>query len=573
MNWFTRRLNNINDKIGFSFNNRQEKIDDANKVVAVQPQLDDGSFVIQNGGGFETNGYALSTQEANLKNSTALITKYREISLYPEIERAVEDIINEAISSEDTSVPVRLVLDNVPNLSEKVKNRIINEFEEILGLLNFKTDSYELFKKWYVDGRIYFYKIIEKDDPKKGLVEIRYVDPRKIHKIIEKIPPASNQTHSPNRIIDELNYEYEEYFVYNPDGIVTGSMTGVKIPKDTVTYVTSGLTDASGQIVISHLHKTIRPLNQLRATEDAMLIYRLTRSTEKRVFYIDTGELPPQKSEQYVNSVKNKIRNKINYDATTGEAKSTRQFMSINDDFFIARNGSNSGTSIESLKGADNINDTNDVDIFKKNLHEALGIPLGRLNQEGSFNIGRSGEILRDEIKFAKFISRLRRQFSEIFDDLLKTQLALKGVMKIEEYEDIQKHMFFDWKVDNMYAELNTLQILQERLNVVGQMTDQVGLTYSLKWIRNNVLGQTNEDIAEIDKQIKLEGAKKIISRKQKDDEILNTMETDPLGLGGDMSGLPEPDLGDGTGQMPLEPEPTDNTTSAQPSPPPIPAQ
>lgn len=494
-------VDDIRNVIGFRFKpDPQQEQEEKNKLSAVEKQFDDGSQPVGPGG---YQGHIDIDRETNDINQ--LITRYRDLSLQPEFEKAIEDIVNEAVVTDDKTYPVKLVLDNVPNLSDKLREKISKEFEEILQLLNFGTEGHEVFKRWYIDGRLFYFKIIDRTDPKKGLVEVRYVDPRKIAKIREDITEKTGNTHP----LALINRTYEEYFIYNPGGLMmtgdTHAVQGVKIPLDTVTYVPSGLVDKSGTQVLSYLHKAIRPYNQLKMAEDAMLVYRLARSSEKRAFYIGTGKMSRMNAERYVNELMNKFRTRISYNMTDGDIRSERRFMSVLDDYWIPVPEGVQETRIETLQSGGNLGETGDVEYYQEKLYEALGIPVSRLKNDTPFVLGRSGEILRDEMKFAKFISKLRRKFCELFDDLLKTQLMLKNILSQKEYETLQRYMYFDFLQDNAFEELKHLEIMNSRLDLLDRVEVYSKKYFSQKWIRNNILYQTDDEIERLDKEIDME--------------------------------------------------------------------
>jgi hypothetical protein len=470
------------------------KEEDVPSIQSFAPPFnEDGAFAVNEGGVY---GTAVELGD-NSKNEMLLITKYREMAAQPECERAIDDIINEAIVYDKLSSSVSLVLDGAEDLSASVKGRILDEFDEILSLLNFSRKGYNIFRNWYVDGRLYYHKMIDTKNIKAGIQELRYIDPRKIKKIrVEKTDgPAINY------VADVSPKKYYEYFVYSPKGILEGQQ-GLKIAKDSITYVTSGVQDETNNMVLSHLHKAIKPLNQLRTLEDATVIYRLARAPERRVFYIDVGNLPKAKAEQYLRDTMAKHKNKLVYDAVTGDVKTDRKFLTMLEDYFLPRREGSRGTEITTLAPGQNLGEITDVEYFRNKLYESLNVPVTRLQSDGQFNLGRSSEITRDELKFANFISRLRVNFSALFVDLLKTQLLLKGVLTKAEWDELESQLFFDFKENNQFSELKDLEILRERLSVLGEIDSYTNKYFSKDWVRKNILKQTEEEIEEIDAEI-----------------------------------------------------------------------
>lgn len=521
----------LRNLIGFSFkpDTKKEQEED-NKLSAVEKIFDDGAYPVGNA----YRGTLSPDQE--ISNLFQLITRYRELSLQPEFEKAIDDIVNEAIVVDDKTFPVKLNLDGVPNLSENLREKIIKEFEEVLHMLNFGTEAHEIFRRWYVDGRLFYYKVIDRTDSKKGIVELRYVDPRKMLKVREDVTNESD-----NSILAQINRKYEEYFIYNQEAMfqsVEAASNGIRIPKDTVTYIPSGLNDKSGSQVISYLHKAIRPFQQLRMAEDSMLVYRLARASEKRVFYIGTGKMSRIKAEEYVNSLMNRFRTRVNYDVSTGEIRSDRRFLSVLDDFWIPVPEGVQETKIDTLEAGGNLGETGDIEYYQDKLYESLGIPVSRLKNDTTFSLGRSGEILRDEVKFAKFISKLRRKFSELFDDLLRTQLLLKNILNDDEYETLRKYMYFDYLQDNAYEELKHLEIMNSRLDLLDRVEAYSQKYFSQKWIRNNVLYQSDDEIAEMDKEIEYE--RLAGKHDAQTDDPMGGPSFDELGLG--PGGMPTTD-------------------------------
>jgi len=465
----------------------------------VQKDNLDGSQPIVGGGYY---GYSVDF-DGQIRNEYELITRYREMVLQPECDSAVDDVVNETICGNFDDVPVQVELSNLKQ-SEKIKKLIREEFDEILRLLDFENRSYEIFRRWYVDGRLFYHKVIDPDNPKGGLIELRYVDPRKIRKVTEYEQKRAEEMRGTD-INTQLTQKAASYYLYNPKGLRNSTNQGMKIAPDSITYCHSGIQDLNKNMVLSHLHKAIKAVNQLRMIEDSLVIYRLSRAPERRIFYIDVGNLPKNKAEQYLREVMGRYRNKLVYDANTGEIKDDKKFMSMLEDFWLPRREGGRGTEISTLPGGQNLGELEDVKYFQKKLYKSLNVPNSRLETETTFNIGRAAEITRDEVKFQKFVARLRKRFSELFVDLLKTQLVLKGIISIEEWEEYKEHIQFDYVADNYFSELKDIEIRNERMNEVNQMDPYVGKYFSLEYVRRQVLKQTDQEIREIDKQIERE--------------------------------------------------------------------
>ena len=471
----------------------------------VQKDSLDGSQPIAGGGYF---GYSIDL-DGTVRNDYDLITRYREMVLQPECDSAVDDVVNETICGNFDDVPVTVELSNL-KVSEKIKKLIREEFDEILRLLDFENRSYEIFRRWYVDGRLFYHKVIDPKNPKGGLIDLRYIDPRKIRKVTEYEEKKPEQLRGLD-LNAQLTQRAASYFLYNPKGLKNSTNQGMKIAPDSVTYCHSGIQDLNKNMVLSHLHKAIKAVNQLRMIEDSLVIYRLSRAPERRIFYIDVGNLPKNKAEQYLREVMGRYRNKLVYDANTGEIKDDKKFMSMLEDFWLPRREGGRGTEISTLPGGQNLGELEDVKYFQKKLYKSLNVPNSRLETETTFNIGRAAEITRDEVKFQKFVARLRKRFSELFVDLLKTQLILKGIVTLEDWEEMKEHVQFDYIADNYFTELKEIEIRNERLNEVAQMDPYVGKYFSAEYIRRQVLKQTDVEIKEIDKQIKQEIADGVI--------------------------------------------------------------
>ena len=466
-------------------------------------QADDGTQTVAAGGYF---GQYLD-MEGTAKSEADLIRRYREISLHPECDMAVEDIVNEAVVANELKEAVRVNTDNLP-YGKDIRRRIENEFSDILKLMNFNTKGHDIFRRWYVDGRIYYQKIIDRTSPTLGITELKYIDPRKIKKIreVRKTRPEGAKN---LEIVDE----FVEYYLFNEKGVSgTTSGGGVKIAPDTIAFCPSGLVDQQKNIVMSYLHKAIKPVNQLRMIEDAVVIYRIARAPERRIFKIDVGNLPKVKAEQYLRDVMARYRNKLVYDASTGEIRDDRNYMSMLEDFWLPSREGGRGTDISTLPGGQNLGEIADIEYFQKKLYRSLNVPVSRLESTQGFNLGRASEITRDELKFTKFVQRLRKKFTELFNDLLKTQLILKKVISEEDWHTISHNLQYDFLQDGHFAELKQSEMMRERIQLVNEMRDMVGKYFSVEYMRKNILKQSESEIAEMDKQIKQEIDDGIIS-------------------------------------------------------------
>ena len=443
-----------------------------------------------------------------------LIKRYREMSLHPECDSAIEDIVNEAIVSDSNDSPVEIELSNL-NASDGIKTKIRKEFKYILDLLDFDKKAHEIYRNWYIDGRIYYHKIIDLKNPEAGIQELRYIDAMKMRYIRqEKKKPGdkTNNIYQKLRSSDPMDYnfpEIEEYFIYNPKSqyptgnpTATGGSQGIKIAKDSITYCTSGLVDRNKGSTLSYLHKAIKSLNQLRMIEDSLVIYRLSRAPERRIFYIDVGNLPKVKAEQYLRDVMMRYRNKLVYNADTGEIRDDKKYMAMLEDFWLPRREGGRGTEISTLPGGQNLGEITDIEYFKKKLYRSLNVPPSRMDGEGGFNLGRSSEILRDELKFTKFVGRLRKRFSNMFNDMLKTQLILKNVITPEDWEIMSEHIQYDFLYDNHFSELKEAELMTERLTLLQTAEPYIGKYYSQDYVRRQILRQTDMDIIEQDKLI-----------------------------------------------------------------------
>jgi len=491
-----------------------------------------------------------------------LIKRYREMALHPECDGAIEDVINEAIVSDLYDTPIEIELSNL-NASDKLKKAIREEFKTIKDIMDFDKKSHEILRNWYIDGRLYYMKVIDTKKPEEGIKDLRYIDPMKMRYVRqEKKKSKSERLNALNNNRDETKVvapEIDEYFIYTPQPAYPssalsggGGSKGVKIAKDSITYVTSGLVDRNKGLVLSYLHKAIKALNQLRMIEDSLVIYRLSRAPERRIFYIDVGNLPKIKAEQYLREVMGRYRNKLVYDANTGEIRDDRKFMSMMEDFWLPRREGGRGTEITTLPGGQNLGELADIEYFQKKLYRALGVPESRIAAEGGFNLGRSSEILRDELKFSKFVGRLRKRFAHMFTDMLKTQLILKNIVTPEDWEVLSEHIQYDFIYDNQFAELKETEMMNERLGTLAVIEPYIGRFYSQEWVRKNVLRQTDGEILEQDEQIEQE---------IKDGVIPDPASIDPI------TGEPLPPEGgemDAMGEIPMDPEIDAGLTNAQ---------
>jgi len=493
---------------GFSIKRVKDTQDPKQSFTA--PQADDGTQTIAAGGYF---GQYLD-MEGNAKTEADLIRRYREIALHPECDMAIEDIINEAVVSNELKDSVKLNLENLP-YGKEVRRKIEDEFKEVLRLMNFNTRGHDIFRRWYVDGRVYYHKIIDRNSPVKGITELRYIDPRKIKKIRELRKRRPDGVAVP--VGAGMADEFEEYFLFNEKGVTNSTTAGIKIAVDAIAFTPSGLIDQNKNMVLSYLHKAIKPVNQLRMIEDATVIYRIARAPERRIFKIDVGNLPKVKAEQYLRDVMAKYRNKLVYDANTGEIRDDRNYMSMLEDFWLPSREGGRGTDITTLPGGQNLGEIADIEYFRAKLYRSLNVPVSRLEGSQGFNLGRSTEITRDELKFTKFVQRLRKKFTELFNDILRTQLVLKKVISDDDWHIVRDSMMYDFLQDGHFAELKESEMLLERIRIADSMRDYVGKYYSVEYIRKNVLKQSQRDIEEIDAQIKQEVEDGIIAGPEED--------------------------------------------------------
>ena len=499
--------------------------------------------------------------EGAYRSEYDLIRRYREMALHPEADGAIEDVVNEAIVSDLYDSPVEVELSNL-NASNTLKKKIREEFRYIKEMMDFDKKSHEIFRNWYVDGRVFYLKVIDTKNPQDGIQDLRYIDPLKIKFIRQEKKKPGNQdpairVRSEQDIVP--NPEFEEYYIYtpkvnHPTGMVgaMGSKNSIKIAKDSITMCTSGLVDRNKNRVLSYLHKAIKALNQLRMIEDSLVIYRLSRAPERRIFYIDVGNLPKVKAEQYLKEVMSRYRNKLVYDANTGEVRDDRKFMSMMEDFWLPRREGGRGTEITTLPGGQNLGELSDIEYFQKKLYRALGVPESRIAAEGGFNLGRSSEILRDELKFAKFVGRLRKRFAAMFNDMLKTQLILKNIVTPEDWKEMEDHIQYDFLYDNQFAELKESELMEGRLGMLATIEPYIGKYYSTEYVRKRVLRQTDQEIEEIDVQIEDEIQKGIIPDPSQVDPITGEplpQEGDPA-MGGEMGMDPM-----SMGEQPVDPD------------------
>lgn len=477
-----------------------------------------------------------------------LIKRYREMALHPECDSAIEDIVNEAVVSDTNDSPIAIELSNL-NASDGIKNKIRKEFKYILELLDFDKKSHEIYRNWYIDGRLYYHKVIDLKNPEAGIQELRYIDAMKMRYVRQAKKKEGDKYKVSSRNIDNpMDFEFpeiEEYFVYNPKmtyptgtpapGTLGGSSSGIKMSRDSVTYCTSGLVDRNKGSTLSYLHKAIKSLNQLRMIEDSLVIYRLSRAPERRIFYIDVGNLPKVKAEQYLRDVMMRYRNKLVYDASTGEIRDDKKFMAMLEDFWLPRREGGRGTEISTLPGGQNLGEITDIEYFKKKLYRSLNVPPSRMDGEGGFNLGRSSEILRDEVKFTKFVARLRKRFAAMFSDMLKTQLILKNIITPEDWAVMDEHIQYDFLYDNHFSELKDAELLNERLNMVQVAEPYVGKYFSQDYIRRKILRQTDIEIIEQDKLIKKEIEDGIIPDPSIPIDPMTGMPMDPNAPMGDL--------------------------------------
>ena len=520
-------------------------------VSPVPPNNEDGSDHYMSSGFF--GSYV--DIEGIYRTEFDLIKRYREMALHPEADSAIEDIVNEAIVSDTNDAPIQVNLDNL-NASDGIKKKVRQEFKNILDLLDFDKKSHEIYRNWYIDGRIYYHKVIDLKKPEEGIQELRYIDAMKMRYVRQQKKKEGEKYALKLQSDNPMDYEFpeiEEYFIYNPKGSyptgninAKGHSQGIKMARDAVTYCTSGLVDRNKGSTLSYLHKAIKSINQLRMIEDSLVIYRLSRAPERRIFYIDVGNLPKVKAEQYLRDVMMRYRNKLVYDANTGEIRDDKKYMAMLEDFWLPRREGGRGTEISTLPGGQNLGEITDIEYFKKKLYRSLNVPPSRMDGEGGFNLGRSSEILRDELKFTKFVGRLRKRFSRMFDDMLKTQLILKNIITPEDWEIMSEHIQYDFLYDNHFSELKETELFNERINVAATAEPYIGKYYSQDYVRRRILRQTDEEILEEDKKIEQEIADGIIPDPSIPIDPETGMPIDPMAMEGESDlGAPvaDPDL------------------------------
>ena len=520
---------------GFSIEDNEEK---SSSIISPVPQNneDGADYYIQSG----FYGQYVDI-EGVYRTEYDLIRRYREMALHPECDGAIEDVINEAIVSDLYDSPVEIELTNL-NAGEKLKQIIREEFKSIKEMMDFDRKSHEIFRNWYVDGRLYYLKVIDIKKPEEGIKELRYIDPMRMKHVRQEV--KENQDNTLARLNQNTSFggsKIEEYYIYSPSpnypmgGTSGGGSKGsIKIAKDSITYCTSGLVDRNKGTVLSYMHKAIKALNQLRMIEDSLVIYRLSRAPERRIFYIDVGNLPKVKAEQYLREVMSRYRNKLVYNAQTGEVRDDRKFMSMMEDFWLPRREGGRGTEITTLPGGQNLGELSDIEYFQKKLYRALAVPESRIAANEGFNLGRSSEILRDELKFSKFVGRLRKRFAQMFNDMLRTQLLLKNVVTPEDWEIMEDHIQYDFLYDNHFSELKEAELLQNRLSILNTVEPYIGKYYSTEYVRKRILRQTDSEIIDIDLQIDDEIQKGILPDPNVPvDELGNPIPQDDSSLGG----------------------------------------
>ena len=542
---------------GFSIDNNQNK---SPSVISPVPQTNEDGVDNYIASGFYGQYVDI---EGVYRTEHDLIKRYREMALHPECDGAIEDVVNEALVSDLYDSPVEIELSNL-NASESLKKKIRAEFRYLKEIMDFDRKCHEIFRNWYIDGRVYYLKVIDLKNPQAGIQDLRYIDPMKMRYIRQekknnKDPYARvNSKNTENSL--PHSPEFEEYFLYTPSpnyptGMISGAggaSKSVKIAKDSIVYCTSGLVDRNKNTVLSYLHKAIKALNQLRMIEDSLVIYRLSRAPERRIFYIDVGNLPKVKAEQYLKEVMSRYRNKLVYDANTGEVRDDRKFMSMMEDFWLPRREGGRGTEITTLPGGQNLGELSDIEYFQKKLYRALGVPESRIAGSGDgFNLGRSSEILRDELKFSKFVGRLRKRFAQMFNDMLKTQLILKNIVSPEDWESMADHIQYDFLYDNQFSELKESELLNGRLGTLATIEPYIGKYFSTEYVRKKILRQTDAEIIEIDEQIEDEIQKGIIPDPSTIDPITGAPLPQP-GEAGDMQGMGQDAME--MGEVPTEP-------------------
>ena len=519
----------------FGFSITRKGAQDSGDTFTV-PTPDDGSIEVAGGGFFSS---VLDT-DGRERTELDLIRRYRDIAQQPECDSAVEDIVNESITSDEFSQSVMVTLDRLP-YPEKIKRLIRKEFDSVLSLLEFEQKGHDIFRRWYVDGRIFFHKVIDPKNPKRGITSLRYIDATKIKKVREVKKEKDQATG-----VDKIK-KIEEYYIYNEKGLHSagygGAQQGIRIAGDAITYCPSGVVDQNSGKVLSYLHKAIKPVNQLRMIEDALVIYRISRAPERRIFYIDVGNLPKIKAEQYLKDVMNRYRNKLVYDASTGEIRDDRNHMSMLEDFWLPRREGGRGTEITTLPGGSNLGEIDDIQYFQKKLYRSLNVPISRLESESNFSLGRSTDITRDELKFTKFIQKLRKKFVHLFTDVLKTQLLLKGVISLEDWDIMKEHIQYNFLKDGHFAELKEAELLNDRISTLQNVEAYIGTFFSKEYVLKHVLRMNDAEISEMRDQIASEAEKDPMDGGVPNDggDGIQRYPTDPAGMAVD----PEMDAGD----------------------------
>ena len=506
----------------FGFSIQRSKKDSGGETTFSTPTPDDGTIDVA-GGGFFSSVLDLDGRE---RSDLDYIRRYRDIAQQAECDTAIDDIINEGIISNQNDQSVQITLDRLP-YPDKIKRKIRAEFSEVLRLLHFEQKGHDIFRRWYVDGRLFYHKIIDTKNPKRGITELRYIDPTKIKKVRE----VQKDKKGIGGITVDMVEKVEEYYIYNEKGLGAGGASqGLKIAPDSITYCPSGLIDGNSGRVLSYLHKAIKPVNQLRMIEDALVIYRISRAPERRIFYIDVGNLPKIKAEQYLKDVMNRYRNKLVYDASTGEIRDDRNHMSMLEDFWLPRREGGRGTEITTLPGGSNLGEIDDIQYFQKKLYKSLNVPISRMESDAGFSLGRASEITRDELKFTKFVQRIRKKFVPAFTDILKTQLLLKGIIAPEDWPEMQEHIQYDFLQDGHFAELKDAELLNDRLQMLDSVQSYIGTFFSKEYVLKKVLRMNDAEITEMR------------------DQIAKELETDPMD-----GGIVLPPVGDGITRYPQD--------------------
>ena len=505
---------------------REETLDPSVTPSVVTPQIEDGAINISAG-----SHYGIYVDiDGSYRSEVDLVTKYRTMAMQPEVEQAIEDIVNESVVHDEEGNSVKIMVGDLEQ-PQSIKDKITEEFKNVLKLLDFNNNGGDIFRRWYVDGRLYFNVIIDPNNPRAGIQNLINIDPRRIRKVrnVKKKKDKVTQT----EVIDNI----EEYFIYNEktlnntvsNPILTGNYSGgTKLTNDSVVYLTSGLYDPARSTVLSYLHKAIRPMNQLRFVEDAIVIYRLSRAPERRVFYVDVGNMPKMKAEQYLRDLMVKYRNKLVYDSTTGEIRDDRRQLSMLEDFWMPRRGEGKSTEITTLPSGQNLGELSDVNYFERKLYKSLNVPISRLEAQQGFTLGRSNEITRDELKFMRFIEKLRARFSIMFDELMARQLSLKGICTLDEWEEFKQSVHYDFLKDNNFAELKEAELLQNRVALLNVVDPYVGNYFSKAWVRKHVLNLTEDDIKLMDQQMAEEAANQEVSTDLQGNVIANTQQMQP---------------------------------------------